>query len=125
MKIGQKKPEVNYNRKNITREVELDDWLEGGLKDVLKRAQKLLMQYGDEASIEYQWSGYESCECYVTYPTIESDDELENRVANEEYALEVWLERKEMLEEKERVKTRLKLEEFEKLKKELQEVGAL
>lgn len=125
MKIGQKKPVVDYNRKNITREVELDMWLEGTLKDVLKRTQELMVQYGSDASIDYQWSGYEDCSCYVTYPSVETDEELTNRVENEEYDLERWVEWKDMMNKKELEKTKAKLEQFEKLKKELEDAGAI
>lgn len=125
MKIGQNKPVVDYNRKNITREIELKDWLEGTLKDVLKRTKDLMVQYGDDASIEYQWSGYEDCSCCVTYPSVETDKELQNRVGCEEYRLERWIEWKNMMDKKEIEKIRLKVEEFEKLKKELVDAGAL
>lgn len=73
MRIGQKKPVVDYNRKSITREIELEDWLEGTLKDVLKRTKELMVQFGESASVEYRWIGYEDCECYVTYPSVETD----------------------------------------------------
>lgn len=125
MKIGQKKPVVDYNRKNITREIELEDWLEGTLKDVLKRTKDLMVQFGDDASIEYQWSGYEDCSCYVTYPYVETDEELQNRVDYEEYSLERWIKCKDMMDKKELENIRLKVEKFEKLKKELEDAGAL
>lgn len=125
MKIDQKKPVVDYNRKKITREIELEDWLEGTLKDVLNRTKELMVQYGESASVEYRWVGYEDCECYVTHTSVETDEELQNRVESEEYSLERWIEWKDMIVKKELEKIRLKVEKFEKLKKELEDAGAL
>ena len=125
MKIRQKKPVVDYKKKTIVRYTELPDWLDGNLSDIIDEVQKLITIYGCDAEVEYAWSSSEDCSCYITHPSEETDEELNIRVESEEYDLKVWEDWRAMMDKKDRDKLSAKVMEYEKLKKELQDCGAL
>lgn len=125
MKIRQKKPVVDYKKKTIVRYTELPDWLDGNLSDIIGEVQKLITIYGCDAEVEYVWSSVEDCSCYITHISEETDEELNSRVESEEYDLKVWEDWRAMMDKKDRDKLTAKVMEYEKLKKELQDCGAI
>jgi len=125
MKVSQKKPVVDYKKKTIVRYTELPDWLDGNLSNIIGEVHKLITIYGCDAEVEYACGSNEEYSCYITHLSEETDEELNNRVKGEEYDLKVWEDWRAMMDKKDRDKLTAKVMAYEKLKKELQDCGAI
>lgn len=77
---------VNRERECEVVEHYQEDWFEGSIQEIRARLNQVEREYGQGAYIEYRWSGYEDCECYVIEKIYETDEEMKKRIAAEEKA---------------------------------------
>jgi len=112
------KPQVNTERQIITIEEPIDEPI-GTLNEVVEYIQQLQEKYGKYkiVTLNYVPVTYEDYQYEVKYTRLETDDELNQRIQNEQMALEEWMQTKQ----NDQLKQQL-LEQKQKLHEQLTEL---
>lgn len=130
-----KKPEVNVERLKIQQREELLDWLAGSPDDVIEQIRSIKEKYShwNDLVIDYEWTGYEDCEYFVTGYILESEEDHKERLKEEWEALQLW-EQEEVVrleqqrikqEEKKQAKIAEQLRQYEILQEALKKEGVI
>lgn len=101
-----KKPEVNVERLKHCKREELLNWLSGKPDEVIEQVQGIKEKYShwNDLVIDYEWTGYEDCEYFVTGYILESEEDHKERLAEELEALQLWEQEEAVRLEQQRIK---------------------
>lgn len=113
--MSRKKPHAAPERKTVEVEVECDtERLYGSIEDAITYLLEMRQLHGHETGfgLQEKWTGYEDMHMAFTYSRIETDEEYDERLREEERERK-W-EEAQKLKEKERERDR---EEYERLRR--------
>lgn len=129
-----KKPEMTLERLKTYKKEDYG-WPVGTPDEIIQEMISLKEKYShwNDLTIDYEWTGYEDCEYFITGYVLESEEDHKERLIEEWEALQLWEQEEAVRLEQQRIKQEEKkqakiaeqLRQYELLQAALRKEGVL